>query len=357
MLKIRGTYRAKESIRLRGRLKLARMMSLPEDEFAKIIREINENPLFQELKRLTVIRYKRFPGVSVSISKTIPLNPEITPNFASLGKELFARDELIPIIEKLGRENFKRYFLNNSERITLEEIAGKCNLTVEEVRKINDFVDKFYLENEFSQSPNDYRPKGISYTTIARIEESEDGLVITSFSTDITRGKWSIHEEMLMELGNRFTPQEIRKIKGLLNKVRLVNRRKSTIYQLLQNIIEIQKDYLISGDIKDLKLLTQYNLSKKIGVAPSIISRAIFRRTVEIPNAGEIPLKKFFRNQKDIRKKLIEKIFEDEKDAKLWSDERIRRVLHQKYHLSFSRRAVCDSRRDLKIPSSYERRN
>lgn len=347
----------RETVRLRGRLKLTRMMSLPEDEFAKIIREINDDPLFQELKRLTVIRYKRFPGVSVSREKTIPLNPEITPNFASLGKELFAQDEVTTIIEKLGRENFKRYFLNNSEMITLEEIAEKCNLTLEEVRRINDFVDKFYLENEFSQSPNDYRPKGISYTTVARIEETEDGLVITSFSADITRGRWTIHEEMLKESGNRFTPQEIRKIKGLLNKARLVNRRKSVIYQILQNIIEIQKDYLISRDIKDLKLLTQRNLSRKIGVDPSIISRAIARRTVEIPEAGEIPLKKFFRNQRDMRKELIEKIFESEEDSKSWSDEKIGKVLHRKYHLSSSRRAVCDSRRELNIPSSYERRN
>jgi len=356
MLKIGETYKAREAIRLRGRLKLAYMMNLPEDEFARVIREINNDPLFQELKRLTIIRYKRFPGVSVFASKTVPLNPEISSGFSSPRGELFDNEDVLPIIERLGKENFKKYFLNNNERITSEEISEKCKLTIEETGKINDFVDKFYLENEFSQTPNNYRPKGISYTTVAKIEETDNGFVITSFSADLTRGKWTIHEETLKKLEDRFSPQEKRRIKGLLNKVRLINRRKSVIYQILENIIEIQRDYLASGDVGGLKPFTQKSLSRKIRIDPSLISRAIVRRTVETPKAGEIPLKRFFPRERDIRKRLIEKILEREKGSKSWSDEKIRRILYKKYYLSLSRRTVCDCRKELNIPSSYQRK-
>ncbi|PIZ19618.1 MAG: hypothetical protein COY50_09050, partial [Deltaproteobacteria bacterium CG_4_10_14_0_8_um_filter_43_12] len=211
-------------------------------------------------------------------------------------------------------------------------------------------------ENEFSQTPNNYRPKGISYTTVAKIEETDNGFVITSFSADLTRGKWTIHEETLNELEDRFSPQEKRRIKGLLNKVRLINRRKSVIYQILENIIEIQRDYLASGDVGGLKPFTQKSLSRKIRIDPSLISRAIVRRTVETPKAGEIPLKRFFPRERDIRKRLIEKILEREKGSKSWSDEKIRRILYKKYYLSLSRRTVCDCRKELNIPSSYQRK-
>lgn len=357
MLEIRGTYKAREAVRLRGRLKLARMMSLPEDEFAGIIREINDDPLFQELKRLTVIRYKRFPGPSVAVSKTIPLNEEISPGSPSFGGggELPDQAEVIPIIERLGKERFKRYFLNENERITIAEIAEQCNITTEEARRVNDFVDKVYLENEFRQPQNNYRPRGISYTTVARIEKTDDGFVITSFGPDVSRGRWTIHEEALKESGNRFSPQEKRRIKGLLNKVRLVNERKSVIYQILENIIEIQRDYLSSGDTSDLKTFTQRILSKKIRIDPSLISRAIARRTVEIPEAGEVPLRRFFPSERDSRKKLIKKILEGEKGLRPWSDEKIRRILYDEYHLSSSRRSVCDCRRELNIPASYQK--
>ena len=358
MLKIGQTHKARTTVRLRGRLKLARMMSLPEDEFAGIIQEINDNPLFQELKRLTVIRYKRFPGPSVAAAKTIPLNEEISPGSPSFGGgELPDQKRVLPIIERLGKENFQRYFLNNNERTTIAEIAEQCRITTEEVRRVNDFTDNFYLENEFSQPRNNYRPRSISYTTVARIEKTDHGFVITSFSPDISRGKWTIHEEMLKESGNRFSPQEKRRIRGLLNKVRLVNERKSVIYQVLENIIEIQRDYLTSGDARDLKIFTQRSLSKKIRIDPSLISRAIARRKVEIPEAGEVLLRRFFPNERDSRKKFITKILEGEKGLRSWSDEKIRRILDEKYHLPSSRRTVCDCRRELNIPASAQRKD
>ena len=239
--------------------------------------------------------------------------------------------------------------------MTIEEIVERCNITIEQAEKIDGFVDKFYLENEFTSASYNYRSKDISYTTVAGIEETDNGFIITSFSPDVGRVKWTIHEEVLKKLGNRFSPQKKKKIKGLLNKIILVNRRKSVIYRILENIVEIQRDYLDSGDVRDLKLFTQRSLSKKISIEPSLISRAIAGRAIETPKSGVIPLKKFFPGKREIRKKLIRKIFEREKDSISLSDEKLRRILNGKYYLSSSRRVVCDCRRELNIPSSYQR--
>jgi len=142
----------------------------------------------------------------------------------------------------------------------------------------------------------------------------------------------------------------------------LINSRKTTIYQVIQNLIEVQRDFLLSGDFQDLKPFTQVSLSRKIGVNPSLISRAINRKAIRIPQGRQISLKTLFPSEREIRKKLIREVIEQEKNeiqngslSKTYSDQEIRTQLRKKYGISISRRSISDCRKNLKIPSSFER--
>jgi len=142
----------------------------------------------------------------------------------------------------------------------------------------------------------------------------------------------------------------------------LVNSRKTTIYQVIQNIIEAQYNFFQSGNLKDLKFLTQASLAEKIGVEASLISRAISGKAIRIPQGRETSLKTFFPTKKQLRKELIREIIEQEKTnlqnkiiKKPYSDGEIRKKLKEDYGISVSRRSVSEWRLDLKIPPASER--
>ena len=362
------TQRAKQVAKLMGRMKLAEFMSLPEEEFRKLIQEVENEPLFKKLMRseIKIIRYKKLPWTKIAQPKMLPLDPTITPSRDTLEVESFLAQEkdLVSTIKKLGLDRFKKYFLDGVAGITSKEVARECGLILETVKKINDFVDKFYLESKLTGSPQDNRTARIYYSTIASIEKNNGGLSIGYFSPEMAKGRYLIDFDRVEKIKKVriFAKDEIRKIDSLLNKLRLINSRKTTIYEVIQNLIEVQRDFVLSGDLKDLKAFTQVSLSRKMEVNPSLISRAINRKAIRTPQGRQISLKTLFPSQREIRKKLIREIIEQEKNeiqnrslSKAYSDEEIRTQLRKKYGTSISRRSISDCRKNLKIPSSFER--
>jgi len=246
------------------------------------------------------------------------------------------------------------------------EIARECDLTIEEVEKLNSFMDGFYLRAESGRlSPGQDRER-IYYSTIASIEKEDDGFSIGFFLAEHVEGRYVyvIDFDKFEEMKKRreFDRDELGRIKALFDKLRLVNSRKTIIYRIIQSILELQRGFLDSGSSKDLKLLTQAFLSKTIGVDSSIISRAISRKAIRTPQGREIALKTFFPTRKEMGKELIRQIIGREGTEirnkivkKPYSDGEIRRKLKEDYGVSVSRRSVSEWRMDLMIPSASER--
>jgi len=364
LLSQRGKYVAI----LKGRIELGKFMSLPEDDFQKLIKEIKIDPLFKRLAspETKVIRPRRFPGTSLAKFKTIPLDPAITPSRDSYDLESFLAEEqdTTLIIKKLGVDRFKKYFLERDFDLTLEEIAQECHLTIEEVEKLNSFMDTFYLRAEEGRLAPPEGPQRIYYSTIASIEKEDEGFSIGFFLPEAVEGRYLIDFDRFQEMKKRgeFDGNELGRIKTLFDKLRLVNSRKTIIYRIIQSILELQRGFLDSGSSKDLKLLTQAFLSKTIGVDPSIISRAVSRKAIRTPQGREIALKTFFPTRKEMGKELIRQIIGREGTEirnkivkKPYSDGEIRRKLKEDYGVSVSRRSVSEWRMDLMIPSASER--
>lgn len=360
--------KGKQIATLKGRVRLGEFMSLPEDDFQKLIKEIKNDPLFKRLAAsdTKVVRHKKFPGTSLASSRTIPLDPAITPSQDSFDIEPFLTQEkdVTLIIKSLGVDRFKKYFLDGGSKITLGEIAEECNLALEKVRKINSFVDRFYLQAESTESPLGERPQRIYYFTVASIEKEGRGFSIGFFSAPMVEGRYIINFERFEEIKEtgEFNQDELKEIKVLFDKLRLVNSRKTTIYRVIQNTIETQRSFFQSGNLRDLKFLTQASLAEKIGVEASLISRAISGKAIRIPQGREISLKTFFPTKKQLGKELIREIIEQEKTElqnkvirKPYSDREIRKKLKEDYCVSISRRSVSEWRLDLKIPAASER--
>jgi len=334
-------------------MELANLLELPEEEFQRFVSEIETGPFFRRLyQREGVIRYQRFPRTDIS-PHFLELKEEMVADKGSLDVEpmLQNREEILNHIKIMGLEKFKRYFLYAEPGITVQDIARDCDLELEDVERINKLVDEFSIMSEFYH-PSALSTPGIHYSKVASVERGSEGFTIGYFPPALVRGRYVIDYEMWEKLDREgaFSAAEAREIKKLLRKLELINRRKDTVYRILEQIVEKQALYLESGEVRALLPFTQKELAKRIGVAPSSISRAIGGRSIDTP-WGEIPLKDFFPRPKRFRKELIKEILEQEP----LPDEAIRAKLEQ-MGVSISRRSVASLRKELKIPPSWRRK-
>jgi len=354
---------AKQTFRLIGKMKLSNFMELSEKDFAELVKQVEENPLFIRLaypsnKEEKAISSKRFNGTGMS-RWFYEFKEDMVPgassfNFNSL---LENRGEVISIIKKLGMDKFKRYFLYNEMEMAPEDIAVECNLDICDVKRINSLIDEMSIYGEFYNPSSIIVGEKIHYSKIASIEMGDDGgYYIGYFSPNLVRGKYSIDYEKIWNLkkNNAFSKEELNRLDKLLSDLELINKRKSTTHQIIQNIIRIQFHYLTSRDPLDLVPFSQSELAKKIEADPSLVSRAIRGRSIETPWREEKPLKYFFPRRRQARKNLIENIIKEEKKPE--SDEEIRRVLKQRFNINISRRSVSALRKELGISHSWKRR-
>jgi hypothetical protein len=364
-IKLEMSPQLKQVQAMMGAMKLAEFMNLSQKDYGELIEEIENSLLFKKLMRPgkftspedRIVSYRKFPGTHLTKRYFSELNLSITPDRSSsnLDSLIEKGKDVTSLIKDLGIDKFKKYFLEARPGIGLEEIAGDCQLSLEEVKKINSFLDTFYIQSEFDHSDENEQVNRITFSTVASIEETEKGFSLGYFSRDFVKGRYSINYEKFAELrkSGNLDKKEVKAIESLFNKLRLINTREGTLYKIIQSIIEIQKDYLKSGDPQDLKPFTQLSLSEKIEVGPSMVSRAIRRKAVATPKGGEIPLKFFFPSRKEVLKMLIKEIIEGENRPH--SDQRIKEKLKKDYKVSLSRRSVREYRALLRIPSSRKR--
>lgn len=352
------SQQTRQEFKLIARLQQASLLEMPEEEFNKLISEAENNPLFKRLsQKEKIIRYQRYPKTDIC-SSFYQLNEEIAADTGTLDVEslLLDKEDLVRQIQKLGLEDFKRYFLYPEPELSSEEIARECNLEVSEIQRINSLINELSILSEF-YNPSALSPEhGIYYSKVASVERGPEGFVIGYVSPSFARGRYSIEYGRFEELrGNgAFTGAEVREIRQLFRRLELINSRKDTVTRILQNILEKQALYFESGDLKALLPFSQKELAKRIGIVPSSISRTISGKSLDTPWGEEKALKDFFPRPRSFKKELVRRLLEAEKKA--LSDEVIKAKLEQKFSVSISRRSVASLRKELKFPPAWRRK-
>ncbi|GAA0744611.1 RNA polymerase factor sigma-54 [Clostridium oceanicum] len=151
------------------------------------------------------------------------------------------------------------------------------------------------------------------------------------------------------------------KLDKALFLIKSIQNRKSTVYRVLEKILEIQKDYFDYG-IEYLKPMTLKEIADSLEMHESTISRAIRDKYI-YTNKGTILIKSLFTTGitsnnvtgQDISvqliKKKIKEYIEDEDKKKPLSDQKIADKLKDK-DIKISRRTVAKYREEMKIQSS-----
>lgn len=336
----------------------ANLLEMPEEEFNRLAVEVESSPLFRKLCRNErIIRYQRYPGTDIS-PRFYQLNEEVAAGAGTIDIEsvLSDKEDIVRQIQRIGLEDFKRHFLYPEPEVSVEEIAQECNLEISEVEKINSLINEFSIMSEFYNPSALSSGHGIHYSRIASIEKRREGFVIGYLSPSYARGRYSVDYERFEEWkgSGAVAAAEVKEIRQLFKRLELMNTRKDTVTRILQNIVEKQAAYFESGTSRALLPFSQKELSQRIGLVPSSVSRAIDGKSLETPWGEEKALKDFFPRPRRFRRELVRQLLETGEEFP--SDEAIKARLEQEFGVSISRRSVASLRKELKIAAAWSRK-
>ena len=204
--------------------------------------------------------------------------------------------------------------------------------------------------------------------------------------------------------GHALSSEDEAEILALRRQLRLINTRNRLTHTVLMGIAEHQGAYLASGNALHLRPLSQVAMAEWIRseaqdgnrflppgsrlefVDNSMISRLTRGMSVLSPQDQDIPLRDFFPSTRDVHKRMIEAILDEEKEQirrrsaracpepdegspdrrrarsetfaqreRAYTDEGIKERLKERFGISISRRTVSACRQAMRIPSSYTR--
>ena len=325
-------------VKLGARLKMAQILETSEEDFARTVKETEIDPLFHELLVWGGVKRKRFLGVSPAFFRKVSLDEgnaaHQRPEAANFGDE-----EVTALIEKMGRENFMRFFLVPERIYTVKQISDETALSKEEIEKVADFVNNFSASGLSPGTPSPASPYTKGTRIIAAISRGQAGLMIEDLNFDLCRGRYLIDDSLVQQFKNSLPPGRKRSLNRIVARLQWINGRRNIIYSILQSLLKKQERFLVSGRQEDRKSLTQHQLSLELGISPSLLNRAIKKRALRLPAGTVVPLKQFFPGRREDIKRAIKKIIKEEPVGKI-SDAQIKIILGRDYGLSLARRTV-----------------
>lgn len=157
----------------------------------------------------------------------------------------------------------------------------------------------------------------------------------------------------------KFINENIEKAKSFISAL---PERDRTVYMIVNEMMNMQHDFFLSGDRKQLKPMVLKDVAEKVNMDVSTISRATSRRYVQTP-FGILLLKDIFTeatNEQDgvssevIKQEIVELIEKEDKKAPL-TDEKLAALLLKKGY-QISRRTVAKYREQLGISATSMRK-
>lgn len=242
-------------------------------------------------------------------------------------------------------------------------IAKELNIDVKQAQKYGDIIKLL----EPKPSRGFYTGEETKYIAPdAYIRKIDDRYYI--IMNDDLLPKLSIntmYKDIINDEGDKDAVDYVKeKLNSAMFLIKSIQHRKSTIYRVLEKILELQRDYFDYGE-QHLKPMTLKQIAESLNMHESTISRAIRDKYI-YTNMGTIKIKDLFTtgisssfNGEDVSvnliKKAIKELVDNEDKKKPLSDQSICDILNQK-NMNISRRTVAKYREELGIKSSKGRK-
>lgn len=258
-------------------------------------------------------------------------------------------------------------YLTHLERKQFDQLARLLQITPQKVKEVCQQIGK--LEPKPGRIFYHEKPNFVVPDAAVSISPDCDELVLEISHHYVPNLKInSTYREMLKkkDLDPETKAFLKQKIQSGLDLIKALAQRKSTIQLITEEIMKAQRDFFSKG-FSHLKPLRLKDVSERVGIHESTVSRAIQGKYLDTPQ-GTIPYKSFFSNrleptqhggESESQKSAMERlknIIANENKQKPLSDAKLVQLLNQE-GVKVARRTVAKYRDMLKILPAYLRKN
>lgn len=292
---------------------------------AHILNNLDEDGLLsvhlEEISRFYHVPRSKVAGVAEVIKHAEPIGVGATSPKEALLIQLRLLKETVPIppLTEQAVEVGMKELSTHSYR----KLAKTLNTTQEEAEKIGKFIRQnlnpyparayWGDQRQHSEAP----PQAFHQPDIIlKVQENSPNRRIIVEIINPYRGTLRINP--LFRQAQKEAPQQKGEAwaKDLDNAsllIKCLQQRNHTMEQLMTDLVKIQREYILSGDPALLQPQTQAEMSKKLNVHESTISRAVSDKSVQLPNKKIIPLQKFFDRSLPVRTHLCRLVEKEQK--------------------------------------------
>jgi RNA polymerase sigma-54 factor len=304
-------------------------------------------------------------GIGIKMSN-VKLIQEIQTALSNLKKSglLLQLERKGPVTE-LAKKIVKEH-LPLLEKKQWDQIAKLTEAPIEKIREAAHLIahldpkpgTTFYGEDSIAVTPDAaiyYDDAEEGKLNVEVTDEDIPELRVSSYYRKLAK------DSKLDEASRKFLKD---KIQAAIEFVKALGQRRSTLYQITEELVKAQWEFFDKG-FSHLKPLRLKDISARLGIHESTVSRALQGKYVSTPR-GTLPYKSFFstkletaqgdgESQKSIMEKIREMIREENPQNPL-SDQAMATQL-QNEGIRIARRTVAKYREMMKILPAHLRRN
>jgi RNA polymerase sigma-54 factor len=331
----------KGTLRQFGGVKLARLLEMSDRELGVMASKLEAKPLYAKLVASGAVRRAPFSKAFFATRKFAGLS--LAARDSGMGELIHGGSDLISLIKKVGQKDFENCFLSG-ERMSDAERTRRTGLSVKDVKQLRAFVNRMYIKEEFEEAAPAAPVK--MYSTVAGVDIKEGAAVLKFFHRDIWQGTYHVDSQSLERFLKEESPEDRERARKFLSRLAFVDRRKTTLFKVLQRLLQAQAAYLISGDPADLQALTQKDVAAAIESDPSVINRLVANKAIEAPWGVDIPLKTLMPSAKSLTLGIVSELA---RKTPGMSDEKLRSELAKRFNIHLSRRSIAQYRKECGV--------
>ena len=291
------TFRAATSSRtsVQVGIKLARLLELPEEDFAGRVRELEADVLFRRLLDKKVISVQPYAGAGFMAQRFGGWGLSTASDGVPA---LDGQGDLARLLQKVGEKRFQECFLSD-ESYTDDERARLCRISKEEAGRLRELVNSLYVQAEFdgaaavaAPARRTARSRGSRWmggsppspSSTARFGRGATKSTRTRAAECLTPFRCGGAALGGFPSGSRIAgpPQE-----HALPRARRADRGPGAVlHQRRPGQASIA--------------LTQRDLSDKLDISPSVLNRLISNKSVQLPWGLEAPMKTLVPSRKSL---------------------------------------------------------
>jgi hypothetical protein len=331
---------------LAGRMKLARLFTLDDDAYAAELSALESDGSFAALKAAGVVSLNSFSKAAFA-ARRFP-GWRLGPPAEGAAELLDGASAEAELLKRVGPELMQECFLAGSGLSTAQK-ARKAGITPEEAGRIEDFLTRLWVREELGGAAPAAPSVGFSVVAGFVVEDGRPALRF--FHREAWQGRWRVDQNAFRVWCASRPAAEAAAARRLASALEFTDRRKTTLLKVLEAVMEVQKDWLLTGDPGRMAPLTQRSVAAAAGSDPSVVNRLAANKAVELPWGTEAPLKSLMPSSKDLGKNVLASLAMDDPGL---SDEDLRAAMVEKGY-ALSRRSIAQYRAELGLGRTGKR--